>query len=187
LTLREWAVLHRVINKEGKKGQEKPSEDVESTGRATFEQEGAVLEAELNAECQRIKVSSERSCTVARLLTSFSRTRLPFALTKSWASRVRRSVSDFGAAFSATPRSPPAASTTVREVAHETFKEGVEKLAKKHGVLSGKWLLYPGPDAVDSTWAKVVNALAKADGALAKTGSVHCAKVSSSLQPGGSR
>lgn len=60
LTLRERAVLHRVINKDGNKGPEKPAEGVESTGRATFEQEGAVLEAELSAECRRIKVSSAR-------------------------------------------------------------------------------------------------------------------------------
>lgn len=76
--------------------------------------------------------------------------------------------------------------STVREAAHETFNADVKELAQKHGVLSGKWLLYPGPEGVDSTWAKVVNALAKADGALARTGSVHCAKVSSAVQPGGS-
>lgn len=79
-----------------------------------------------------------------------------------------------------------ARSTTVREIAHEVFNAGVKKLAQKHGVLSGKWLLYPGPEGVDSTWRKVVNALAKADGALAKAGSVHCAKVSTAVQDGGS-
>lgn len=33
-------------------------------------------------------------------------------------------------------------------------------------------------------WAKIVNAVAKPDGALAKTGNVHCAKVATSLEDG---
>lgn len=68
LTLGERAVLYRVINKEGNKGQEKPAEDSASTGRATFEEEGALLEAELTAECQRIKVSLVHRCMVDKWL-----------------------------------------------------------------------------------------------------------------------
>ncbi|KAM0791745.1 hypothetical protein ACM66B_004012 [Microbotryomycetes sp. NB124-2] len=71
----------------------------------------------------------------------------------------------------------------LREEEHAKFNNAVAELAQKHGLTSGKWLLYPGEDSVDSTWAKVVNAIATEDGALAKTGHVHFAKAATAPTP----
>ncbi|KDE04680.1 hypothetical protein MVLG_04904 [Microbotryum lychnidis-dioicae p1A1 Lamole] len=72
----------------------------------------------------------------------------------------------------------------LREIEHAKFNDQVAALAKKYNVLTGKWLLYPTADNVDAIWAKVVNAIAKPDGALAKTGIVHTAKVSTHAEEG---
>lgn len=37
-----------------------------------------------------------------------------------------------------------------------------------------------GEEGIDAVWSKIVKAVALADGALIKTGAVHCAKVSCS-------
>ncbi|GAA5903611.1 hypothetical protein JCM5296_001370 [Sporobolomyces johnsonii] len=73
----------------------------------------------------------------------------------------------------------------LREAKHAEFNESVKELAHKHGVLSGKWLFFCGHDTVDSVWGRIVNELAAVDGALAQTGAVHCAKVSSVAEEGG--
>lgn len=67
----------------------------------------------------------------------------------------------------------------LREDAYAEFNDGVKQLAQEHGILSGKWLFYPTPEYVDVCWSKIVHALAEEDGALAKTGVVKTAKVSS--------
>ncbi|KAL8290467.1 hypothetical protein RQP46_002725 [Phenoliferia psychrophenolica] len=71
-----------------------------------------------------------------------------------------------------------------KENAYKVFNKGVRKLAKKHGVLSGKWLFFPKADNVDEFWEKIVEAIASADGPLAKFGRVPTAKVSTSLTKG---
>ncbi|GAA6064080.1 hypothetical protein JCM10212_002722 [Sporobolomyces blumeae] len=65
----------------------------------------------------------------------------------------------------------------LRAEAHARFNDDVKRLAQEHGVLTGKWLFFPGPDTVDAIWSKIVRALADRDGALAKTGVVTAAKV----------
>ncbi|SCV73417.1 BQ2448_7343 [Microbotryum intermedium] len=72
----------------------------------------------------------------------------------------------------------------LREIEHAKFNDQVAALAKKSNLLTGKWLLYPTAENVDAIWAKLVNAIAKPDGALAKTGSVHTAKVSTHAEEG---
>ncbi|GJN90261.1 hypothetical protein Rhopal_003262-T1 [Rhodotorula paludigena] len=73
----------------------------------------------------------------------------------------------------------------LREDAYAEFNNGVKQLAQEHGILSGKWLFYPTPEYVDMSWSKIVHALAEDDGALAKTGVVKTAKVSSKPGDGG--
>ncbi|GAA6057220.1 hypothetical protein JCM3770_003267 [Rhodotorula araucariae] len=65
----------------------------------------------------------------------------------------------------------------LREETYANFHGKVKALAQKYKILSGKWLFYPSSDHVDSTWNKLVHAIADPDGVLAKTGVVHCAKV----------
>lgn len=76
---------------------------------------------------------------------------------------------------------------TVREETYEQFKADVKELAQKHHVLSGKWLFYPQSENVDFTWSKLVRAIADEDGALAKTGHVHTAKVATTPKIEGER
>ncbi|KAI5476842.1 translation Initiation factor eIF-4e-like domain protein [Pseudohyphozyma bogoriensis] len=71
-----------------------------------------------------------------------------------------------------------------REEAYKKFKDGVEKLAKKCKIISGKWLLYPSPESVDGIWSTVVHSLCLADGALAKHPAVMTAKVMVGLSEG---
>ncbi|GAA5898486.1 hypothetical protein JCM6882_007793 [Rhodosporidiobolus microsporus] len=72
----------------------------------------------------------------------------------------------------------------LREVEHEKLREDLEKLAKKHKILSGKWLFFRKDDLIDVTWEKIVKAIALRDGVLAKTGVVTTAKVSSVAEEG---
>ncbi|GAA5972119.1 hypothetical protein JCM11641_002505 [Rhodosporidiobolus odoratus] len=72
----------------------------------------------------------------------------------------------------------------LREAEYEKFNTAVEKLAMKHKILTGKWLFYSSSDIIDFTWSKIVKALALPEGSLAKTGSVHTAKVSSTASNG---
>ncbi|GAA5846337.1 hypothetical protein JCM9279_001331 [Rhodotorula babjevae] len=65
----------------------------------------------------------------------------------------------------------------LREEAHANFKAEIKELAQKHKVLDGKWLFYLSPENVDFVWSKIVHAVVDKDGPLAKTGTVHCAKV----------
>ncbi|GAA5867934.1 hypothetical protein JCM8547_003418 [Rhodosporidiobolus lusitaniae] len=71
----------------------------------------------------------------------------------------------------------------LREQEYEVFNKGVEKLAKKHNVFSGKWLFRPGGDVVDAWWSKIVKAVALEDGPLAKAG-VLTARVSTTAGEG---
>ncbi|GAA6015780.1 hypothetical protein JCM10207_008792 [Rhodosporidiobolus poonsookiae] len=73
----------------------------------------------------------------------------------------------------------------LREAEHAKFNDDVAQLAKKHNVLSGKWLFFSSGEFVDLTWAKIVKAIALEEGPLAKTGAVHCAKVASTPGDGG--
>ncbi|BGP56494.1 hypothetical protein JCM8202v2_004115 [Rhodotorula sphaerocarpa] len=65
----------------------------------------------------------------------------------------------------------------LREEAHERFNTEVKELAFKHNILTGKWLFYVGEEGIDAVWSKIFKAVALADGALIKTGAVHCAKT----------
>ncbi|KAL8280144.1 hypothetical protein RQP46_007474 [Phenoliferia psychrophenolica] len=67
-----------------------------------------------------------------------------------------------------------------REKAYALFNQGVGTVARKHGVLSGKWLYFPSVEYVDGLWSTIVRAIASKDGALAKFGRVPTAKVSTS-------
>ncbi|BGP49542.1 hypothetical protein JCM10450v2_005434 [Rhodotorula kratochvilovae] len=75
----------------------------------------------------------------------------------------------------------------LREETHADFHAKVKALAQKHKILTGKWLFYPAPENVDFVWSKLVHAIAEADGVLAKTGAVHCAKVATVLKGDGER
>ncbi|KAL8290465.1 hypothetical protein RQP46_002723 [Phenoliferia psychrophenolica] len=67
-----------------------------------------------------------------------------------------------------------------KENAYKIFNTDVRNLAKKHGVLSGKWLFFPNAKEVDDIWRKIVEAIAIPDGPLARFGRVPTAKVSTS-------
>ncbi|GAA5825056.1 hypothetical protein JCM11251_006078 [Rhodosporidiobolus azoricus] len=72
----------------------------------------------------------------------------------------------------------------LREVEHEKLRTDLEGLAKKHKILSGKWLFFRTDDLVDAVWDKIVKAIALEDGPLAKTGVVSTAKVSAFVEEG---
>ncbi|GAA5895526.1 uncharacterized protein JCM6883_001535 [Sporobolomyces salmoneus] len=65
----------------------------------------------------------------------------------------------------------------LREEEFAIFGDKVKFLAQEYNVLSGKWMFFPSTEYVDSTWSKIVKALADADGVLAKTGVIRTAKV----------
>lgn len=75
----------------------------------------------------------------------------------------------------------------LREAEYAKFNDAVSELAEKFDVKTGKWLLYPGREYVDQTWAKIVKEVAGEEGKLAATGCVHTAKVSTVASGDGDR
>lgn len=68
----------------------------------------------------------------------------------------------------------------VRERAYAKFNFDVKELSIKTNHLSGKWLLYPTPENVDTTWAKVSKGYLEG-GPLVEAGS-STAKVACALK-----
>ncbi|SGZ13095.1 BQ5605_C028g10548 [Microbotryum silenes-dioicae] len=164
-----WVCIPR--SKDDKEDALKPAEEQSFESRVDFMEQGQVLVDKLTKDCKHIAVSSAPRTTLG-----FPRGHLtdrPLGLILQETAPVRGN-----------KKTGAKSQKELREIEHAKFNDQVAALAKKYNVLTGKWLLYPTADNVDAIWAKVVNAIAKPDGALAKTGIVHTAKVSTHAEEG---